>query len=49
MKTLGIALLLTGAALLLFIGYTFIKEKNRLLTPLPEEKGVKVIIVTPTQ
>jgi len=49
MKYLGMILIAIGIALLLLIGYNFWKEKNRIASPIPEDKGVKVIFVTPTK
>jgi len=47
MKRLGIILIAIGVALLMFVSYNFIKETNKLASPIPEDKGVKVIFVTP--
>ncbi|MEK7110059.1 MAG: hypothetical protein AAB876_02460 [Patescibacteria group bacterium] len=49
MKGLGIILIAIGVALLMFVSYNFIKEKNRIASPVPEDKGVKVIFVTPSK
>ncbi len=49
MKYLGFVLIAIGTALLLFVGYNFLKERNKMASPIPEEKGVKVIFVTPTK
>lgn len=49
MKRLGIFLIVVGLALIIFLTYSFFAEKNRLKSPLPEEEGVKVIIVTPSK
>jgi len=49
MKGLGIFLIAVGLALIIFLAYNFFVEKNRLKSPLPEEEGVKVIIVTPSK
>ncbi len=49
MKYLGLILIAIGIALLLFVGYGFLKERNKIASPIPEEKGVKVIFVTPTK
>ncbi|MBI3620322.1 hypothetical protein HY214_04240 [Candidatus Roizmanbacteria bacterium] len=48
MRIIGVLLIAIGLALLLFVGYAFLKQNNRLLTPVPEEQGVKVIFVTPS-
>lgn len=48
MKFLGIVLISIGLALLLFVGYNFLKERNKMASPIPEEKGVKVIFVSPS-
>jgi hypothetical protein len=49
MKYVGLVLIATGIALLFFVGYSFLKERNKIASPIPEEKGVKVIFVTPTK
>ena len=49
MKTVGVILVAVGIALLLFVGYSYISEKNKMHSPVPEDRGVKVIFVTPTQ
>jgi hypothetical protein len=47
MKRLGLVLIAIGLALLIFVIINFIKEKNKMASPIPEEEGVKVIFVTP--
>ncbi len=47
MKIIGVVLLSVGIALLLFVGYSYLKERMRVHSPIPEERGVKVIFVTP--
>ena len=49
MKNVGIVFIAIGIALMLFVLYNFIQEKNRLISPIPSDKGVKVIFVTPTK
>lgn len=49
MKNIGLILIAVGLALLVFVGYNFIRERNRIASPIPEEEGVKVIFVTPTK
>ncbi|MDH7476015.1 MAG: hypothetical protein QHH09_00905 [Microgenomates group bacterium] len=49
MKKIGYLLIIIGLILLFFVVYNFINEKNRLISPVPEEKGVKVIFVTPSK
>jgi len=49
MKYIGLILIAVGLALLIVVGYNIWAEKNRLKTPVPEEKGVKVIFVTPSE
>jgi len=48
MKRLGIVLIAIGVALLMFVLYNYIKEKNKIASPIPEDKGVRVIFITPT-
>ncbi len=49
MKNIGLVLIAIGIALLMFVSYNFIKEKNKMASPIPEDKGVKVIFITPTK
>ena len=49
MKGFGIILIAVGIALLIFISYNFLAEKNKIVSPIPEDKGVKVIFVTPSK
>ncbi|NMB84049.1 hypothetical protein GYA28_02050 [Candidatus Roizmanbacteria bacterium] len=49
MKNLGLFFLALGTALLIFVVYNFVREKNNLKTPVPIEEGVKVIFVSPTK
>ncbi|MBI4225632.1 hypothetical protein HY612_00800 [Candidatus Roizmanbacteria bacterium] len=47
MKIIGAVLISVGLALLFFVIFNLIKESNRGVSPIPEDKGVKVIFVTP--
>ncbi|VVA43298.1 conserved hypothetical protein [Candidatus Roizmanbacteria bacterium] len=49
MKRLGIVLIAVGISLLIFVLYNFVKEKNKMASPIPEDKGVKVIFITPSK
>lgn len=49
MKIVGALLLALIFAFIAYVGYHFFSENNRTLTPIPDEKGVKVIFVTPGQ
>lgn len=49
MKALGFILISLGIALLLFVAYNFFIERNKVVSPIPEQKGVKVIFITPTK
>jgi len=49
MKGLGIVLIAIGIALLLFVSYNFVSQKNKITSPIPEDKGVRVIFVTPSK
>ncbi len=49
MKQLGIILIAIGLALIIFVLINFIQEKNKTLSPIPENEGVKVIFVTPKE
>ena len=47
MKIIGIVCLTLGLALLLFVIYSYFKEADQIRSPIPEEKGVRVIFVSP--
>lgn len=49
MRLVGIILLAVGISLLVFVGYSYFQEQNRLRSPIPEGRGVKVIFVTPSR
>ncbi len=49
MKVIGVVLISIGLALLTFVGYNFLKESDRIISPIPDQQGVKVIFVTPTK
>jgi len=49
MKKFGLVLIAIGVALLMFVFYNFVKEKNKMASPIPEDKGIKVIFVTPSK
>jgi hypothetical protein len=48
-KTLGLILIAFGLAVIVFVIYNFFQEKNKILSPIPEEKGIKVIYISPTK
>jgi hypothetical protein len=48
-KTIGLILIAFGLALIFFVIYNFLQEKNKILSPIPEEKGIKVIYISPTK
>ncbi|NCO89184.1 hypothetical protein GW881_04685 [Candidatus Roizmanbacteria bacterium] len=49
MKTFGVILIGVGLALFTFLIYGLIQSNNKIISPIPEEKGVKVIFVSPTK
>ncbi len=49
MRKLGLILIAIGLALLIFVFINFLKEKNKIASPIPETDGVKVIFITPTK
>ena len=49
MKKLGLLFIAVGLALILFVIYNIVIEKSRTLSPIPENKGVRVIFVSPTK
>jgi hypothetical protein len=49
MKRVGLILIAVGLALLVFVLINFVKDQNKVASPIPEDQGVKVIFVTPTK
>ncbi len=47
MKYIGLALVALGVAFLVFSLISFIESQNEFHSPIPLEKGVKIIIITP--
>ena len=48
MKIIGFVFFAIGLSLILFLAYSYFKEGEKIRSPIPEERGVKVIFVTPT-
>jgi len=48
-KTIGLILIAFGLALIVLVIYNFLQEKNKILSPIPEEKGIKVIYISPAK
>lgn len=38
-----------GLALLLYVGYIFLQNKSEFVSPIPNESGIKVLYLSPTQ
>lgn len=49
MRKIGIILIAAGLALFLVALINFIKEKNKIISPIPEDEEIKVIFITPTK
>lgn len=49
MKRIGLVLIAVGLALLVFVLFNFLKDRNKVASPIPEDQGVKVIFVTPSK
>lgn len=49
MKIIGAIFIALGLALMVFLLFMYLGEKDKIVSPIPEEKGVKVIFVTPTK
>lgn len=47
MKYIGLTLIVFGLAFLIFSLISFFSEKNIIHSPIPMNKGIKVIIITP--
>ncbi|MBI1863491.1 hypothetical protein HYS00_05240 [Candidatus Microgenomates bacterium] len=48
MRIFGLLLVIVGLGVAVFVGYLFMKDRDRLVSPVPQENGVKVIYITPT-
>jgi hypothetical protein len=49
MKLIGFIFIAAGTAVLVFFVYNYFKNRDTVLSPIPEDKGVKVIFVTPAR
>jgi len=49
MKVVGALLIGCGLALIVFVAFQYVRERNKLISPVPDERGVKVIFISPTQ
>jgi len=49
MKYLGILLTIVGLVLMIVVVFNYFRELNRVKSPIPDEKGIKVIFLTPTK
>jgi hypothetical protein len=49
MKLVAYLLIAAALALILFIAFTFFKQKTRVLSPIPNQDDVRVTIITPTR
>lgn len=47
MKKFGYILVAMGLGILAFIVYSVVQKNNELVSPVPENNGVKVIYITP--
>jgi hypothetical protein len=48
MKIAGVVFIGIGVALLLFAIFNFLQNSNRVVSPIPEEGGVRVILISPS-
>jgi hypothetical protein len=49
MKKVGFVLIALGLALFFFVVYNFFLGRSQTLSPVPENKGVKVIFISPNK
>lgn len=49
MKAAGIILIGMGLALLIFTLLSFVQDSNKIISPVPESRGVKVIFTSPSK
>lgn len=43
----GFLLIAFGISMMLFVGYLFYQDNNHVLSPIPDDSGIKVIILSP--
>ena len=48
MRYVGLVCIGAGIAILVFFGYLYMQEQNRMRSPIPETTGVKVIQLSPS-
>lgn len=48
MKLVGIILIGTGVALIAYVIFSLLTGSKKIVSPIPEDKGVKVIFVSPS-
>jgi len=48
-KTFGLILIAFGLALVIFMIHQLLQDKNKIISPIPKEKGIKVIYISPTK
>lgn len=49
MKQIGFVLIAVGIALIVFVLINGLRERNQIKSPVPEDKGIKVIFISPTK
>ena len=49
MKKIGLLFIIIGIGLLFMLIYSYMKEQSKILSPIPDTEGVKVIFITPTE
>lgn len=48
MRAFGLLFIIAGLAIAAFVVYLLLHQSDHVLSPIPQENGVKVIFVTPT-
>lgn len=48
MKAFGIILVGVGVALFLFVFISSFSQQNKMISPVPEQQGTRIIFVTPS-
>ena len=49
MKKVGVILIGVGLALLIWGLYSYLTNQTRFISPIPEDNGIRVIYISPTQ
>lgn len=49
MKKIGFILIVVGILIIVYVAYSVMKENTAMKSPIPDDSGVKVIYISPSQ